>query len=122
MNAEEQRIAIAKACGWRDIFIQPPGHYGEGEPYGFPPGSVAKAHQTGLASPLPDYLNSLDDMHAAEKMLTEQQQIIFSEMLNMYHPLADLAYPDQNMRGFRKQLFAEAFHLIHATASQRAER
>ena len=70
---------------------------------------------------IPDYLKDLNAMHEVEKVLTESQQSEFADRLNTLHSVADLTYPEPNTRGFRKDLFSEAFHLIHATAAQRAE-
>lgn len=49
MKSEEQRIAIAKACGWN----------------GFNPDNI------------PDYLNDLNAMHEAEKTLTIEQNYVY---------------------------------------------
>lgn len=64
MNKEEQRIAIAKACGWTSI-----------ETFsdctaiiGMSPPNLRGIHQNedDLPHPIPDYLNSLDAMHSVE--------------------------------------------------------
>lgn len=104
MTPEQQRIAIAEACGWKPDkrglgWLSPHGYY----------------------APEPDYLNDLNAMREAEKMLAESQQSEFADRLNTSHKVADLTYPEPNTRGFRKALFSEAFHLIHAKAAQRAE-
>jgi len=56
MNAEEQRIAIAKACGWGES-------------------AFGKWHRHGVILPdpmnPPDYLNDLNAMHEAEEVLTD---------------------------------------------------
>ena len=54
MNPEQQRIAIAEACGWKTDkrglgWLSPRGCY----------------------EPEPDYLNDLNAMHEAEKVLTK---------------------------------------------------
>jgi hypothetical protein len=54
MNPEQQRIAIAEACGW--FFMDDSWHYPNG----------AKALS------LPDYLTDLNAMHEAEKMLNRE--------------------------------------------------
>jgi hypothetical protein len=63
MNDEEKRIAIAEACGWKKC---------EGEnglsPYG-------------IYTVLPDYLNDLNAMHKAEKMLSSIQQTNYISLL-----------------------------------------
>ena len=54
---EQQRIAIAEACGWTDTPIVD-GKYGQTD--------------------VPDYLNDLNAMHEVEKVLTEEQRIAYS--------------------------------------------
>ena len=51
MNQEKQRIAIAKACGWR--------------PTERPSTWLSPSGAPTLMSKMPDYLNSLDAMHEA---------------------------------------------------------
>ncbi len=64
MTPEAQRIAIAEACGWKKVKSS------QGSPWGisaaFP--EYEYIHQ------LPNYLNCLNAMHEAEKMLTDEQQ------------------------------------------------
>jgi len=107
MKPEQQRIAIAEACGWENLSSEL--------------GVEFRISERGGFIYVKDPLNDLNAMHEAEKVLTEPQQSIFADRLNMLHNIADLTYPDSNTRGYRKELFAEAFHLIHATAAQRAE-
>ncbi len=57
MKPEAQKIAIAEACGWLDVM------HGCGYP---------NKEATGVKR-LPDYLNDLNAMHEAEKVLTEEQ-------------------------------------------------
>ena len=58
MTPEEQRVAIAEACGWKWE------KFWTGELYGKPIG------EQGPLMELPDYLNDLNAMHDAEKVLT----------------------------------------------------
>ena len=85
MTPEQQRIAIAEACGWK------PDKRGLGwlSPHGY------------YASE-PDYLNDLNAMHEAEKLLVRLQWVSY---LRRLQTLCDesVTWP------------------IHATASQRAE-
>ena len=60
MNPEQQRIAIAKACGWTDF--NSAAHAGAIQ-YGRRPFSCFDSWE------LPDYLNDLNAIHEAEKML-----------------------------------------------------
>ena len=84
MTPEQQRIAIAEACGWEPL---PEGHFHPDNPIG----------QT-----MPNYLNDLNSMHEAEKVLVRLQWVSY---LRRLQTLCDesVTWP------------------IHATASQRAE-
>lgn len=95
MTPEEQRIAIAEACGWT---FHPP-------PYNPPPHSVefkAEAlacwvkpgnppHQKGFP---PDYLNDLNAMHEAEWTLSSEQHATFREKLKEIQSLTAGVYRD----------------------------
>ena len=89
MNNEKQRIAIAEACGWKpNPFIRD------------------MSGQVFPQSP-PDYLNDLNAMHEAEKVLSRGAG---------YHQTGGF--------GLYKTALAEVCdeqHPIDATASQRAE-
>jgi hypothetical protein len=78
MTKEEQRIAIAEVCGWKTGYRDPEAWH-----------------------PLPDYLNDLNAMHDAEKVLNEKQEDIMNSTL-------------WDIMDGRKYLW-------HATVSQRAE-
>ena len=60
MTPEQQRIAIAEACGWTDFSSAP---YEGAIQYGRRPFSCSDSWE------LPDYLNDLNAMHEAEKTL-----------------------------------------------------
>ena len=93
MNAEKQRIAIAEACGWTDITR---GSYD---------GSLFGRHKTHRLEIVPDYLNDLNAMHEAEKVLNQMQA-----RANGDH----LAESEQN------KTWASC-HIWHQSAAQRAE-
>lgn len=100
MRAEAQRIAIAEACGFTELQLKH--RYGrETEPM-----VLTGRHPRNAVSPtlVPDYLNSLDAMHEAEKVLTVDQRISFPGKLT-------------RLLGVSSCEFA----YIHATAPQRAE-
>lgn len=82
MKPEQQRIAIARACGEDNDSI--------------------------VRGLIPDYLNDLNAMHEAEKILSDNNQMKFrGELVDMMRP---------------KYGFESACLLaIHATAAQRAE-
>ena len=88
MTPEQQRIAIAEACGWKTGYRDPEAWH-----------------------PLPDYLNDLNAMHDAEKVLTQDQMIDYSrhvgKLVTSHLPASRAAWMD--------------FKLINSTAPQRAE-
>ena len=92
MTPEEQRIKIAEACGWKLEFVAVPDG-DEGDVWTKP---------DGFCGDLPDYLNDLNAMHEAEKLLKPMQWIAYGRKLQA---LCDesITWP------------------IHATATQRAE-
>lgn len=71
MTSEAQRIKIAEACGWTFITSDPK------YPHGLPP----KGKHNTYTSPLPDYLNDLNAIHAAIAALPFDQQINVAELL-----------------------------------------
>lgn len=100
MSPEAQRIAIAKACGWREI------HNGGLHPEGFHPTRPRGRER------LPDYLADLNAVHEAEKVLTGHQADEYTEILTdrVYR------YHEGDRHWAKSEFFA-----IHATAAQRAE-
>ena len=102
MNPEQQRIAIAEACGWTEV---EPCTCCDKVSRGYEP--TPGAHKKHL----PDYLNDLNAMHEAEKVLKHEQQIDYSrhigKMVTSHLPASRAAWMD--------------FRLINATAAQRAE-
>ena len=94
MKPELQRVAIAEACGYKDVAT------------GMTEGSVRVTtgfkHHT-FDEEIPDYLNDLNAMHEAEKVLTGYEQTV--------------TYSDNLM----KIVGYHTFDSAHATAAQRAE-
>ena len=101
MKPEQQRIAIAEACGWKLVEDNP-----DYEPYWEDPkgNMIAKV---GFQNRLPDYLNDLNAMHEAENVLTEEQRVAYS---NHTYDVACEA-----------QRETEKWRWISLTAAQRAE-
>lgn len=101
MNNEKQRIAIAEACGWkvkrRDIT-----GYNVWEPDAEFPAQLTN----NIENKLPDYLNDLNAMHEAEKVLTSEKEAGY------FLGLQKLIVPPY-LRHFAP--------CIRATAAQRAE-
>ena len=93
MNTEQQRIVIAQACGYKDVAIR------------LTEGTIKvmtgfKNHR--FDEEVPDYLNDLNAMHDAEKILSPTSEIEWHNQL-------------QNVCGCSWRV------MIRATAAQRAE-
>lgn len=102
MTPEAQRIAIAEVCGWK--LAEPPNSrvwWKNGE-------WVSNAYD------LPDYLNDLNAMHEAEKVLGHEHWQAYSDRLRGL--MAD-AYDEMPEP---RPLWMH-FPFWHATAAQRAE-
>lgn len=99
MKPEAQRIAMAEACGWEDVFLCE-----DGSVCGLPPGFTEDQCPEGADEEVPDYLGDLNAMHEAESALTDNQQIEYAQKLT------------EKFSGFGWR-----YKVIHATASQRAE-
>lgn len=97
MTPEQQRIAIAEACGWYDLVKQDVSLFGKHEP----------ESQKTFELDVPDYLNDLNAMHEAEKVLTTEQYA--DEFI--YH--LGCVFVDNDL-----YVIAKA---VHATAARRAE-
>jgi len=108
MTPEAQRIAIAEACGWKRVTgesVQCPAYaFILIDPNNF---QVAWTHSsvTALTKYLPDYLNDLNAMHEAEKILTHKQRIDHMEWLGMCSD----------------DYGSEVWAYVHADAAQRAD-
>ncbi len=101
MTPEAQRIAIAEACGWTQIESCT---CCDGVSRGYQP--TPGAHKKHL----PDYLNDLNAMHDAEKVLTNEQDLEYSEALEQVVKGRFVTNNAEDMRRLRS-----------ATAAQRAE-
>lgn len=92
MKAEEQRAAIAEACGWTPT-----------------PVTNTTGWRIGTTV-MPDFLNDLNAMHEAEKVLTTEQYTAY------WHHLFDVD------RRYQRSITAPSvIYMIRAAAAQRAE-
>ena len=96
MNPEQQRIAIAEACGWKNVDA------GAGRVWGFTTRHKGTPSESDVCVDIPNYLNDLNAMHEAEKTLTDKAHEEFR--LNLY----DLIRDDSRL-------------IVSSTATQRAE-
>jgi len=106
MKPEQQRIAIAEACGYRNIALR------EDPDEGFGPLLTGFKNDNQFDEQIPDYLNSLNAMHKAEKTLDFEQSELFED------ELCDVTFKDND--GLENPLPCR-FSVCHATAAQRAE-
>ncbi len=100
MNAEAQRIAIAEACGWKELYFEDTSVWGKA------PLDLAYKGERGfavIAYEVPNYHTDLNAMHEAEKT--------FENCEIKWH-----TYNHQLVR-----LLEAHRHVVHATAAQRAE-
>lgn len=67
MNKEKQRIKIAEACGWTANKF----------------GKWSKDGEVGPNGVVPDYLNDLNAMHGAEKVLSVAQRITYAQQIGV---------------------------------------
>lgn len=109
MTPENQRIAIAQACGWSihpvtladqpDICILPPGvEFTDAAVWNY------------AGQELPDYLSDLNAMHEAEKALIFSKRQAYRKSLQTVMS-----------RGFDGMFLIDIAECISATAPQRAE-
>ncbi len=101
MNTEQQRIAIAEACGWKWERLW------TGELHGKPVG------EQGPFREVPDYLNDLNAMHEAEGVLdiTKVEEYCSTLVRIVRHSLGIDDY---------ESIYPTKF-AVYATAAQRAE-
>jgi len=99
MTPETQRIAIAEACGWKQR-ADKSWHWKDNHPEY--PGELIWPEP-------PDYLNDLNAMHEAEKVLTPEQRVKYSVHLAGVLLIAGL---DND---------AHLLNPVFSTAAQRAE-
>jgi hypothetical protein len=108
MNKEKQRIAIAEACGWKDIKdtnhedvnIESRSISCWSGLTGVPPKFIHYENRIRI----PDYLNDLNAMAEAEKVLQDDREAAFRGWLWLAHGQPELRCA-----------------IVHATAAQRAE-
>lgn len=105
MNADAQRIAIAEFCGWK--------HHADG---GYYIGDQHPTFRGGLE--LPNYLENLNAMHEAEKVLTDTQQGEYQTHLDK------ICFIPRNGIDWEAHMAGIGWNhdeRVYATAAQRAE-
>ncbi len=104
MTPESQRIAIAEACGWERR--EPDNLYPEVRWLDPKDTSQWRSDYARRDIDLPDYLNDLDAMHEAEKVINPKQKPVYCSELRKL-----TVTPNSNSE----------WKMLHATASQRAQ-
>lgn len=102
LSPEEKRCRIAKACGWRWVYVAEIAAQNRW----LPPGSNEPSDSVAIP---PDYLGDLNAIHEAEKMLNRKQSAIYRYCLML---LSD---------GPKRTFDTVEAALCHATAAQRAD-
>jgi len=105
MTPQQQRIAIATACGWTNVapvIVKNVKHEGDDI-------TVGISSDDGW---IPDYLNDLNACHQMEKVLNYEQAELFEDAL------CDIVHAANREKDYA---FPWAFFRIHATAAQRCE-
>ena len=116
MSPEIQRIAIAKACGWEKEYAQVPVWDSELHKYERKTTAVWRSGgRCVVFEHLPDYLNDLNAMHEAVKVLDANQRLDFA--CHLTEPVRDRIYEVMP----RDLHYTVCFPAINATAAQRAE-
>jgi hypothetical protein len=107
MSEEQINIAIAEACGWKDLENE------DFSEYGVPCFMLMGSNNTGTRLAPPDYCNDLNAMHDAEKVLIEKCK----EGNYWFHLREILEFP------YAESDWDHYYYIsaIHATAKQRAE-
>lgn len=112
MTTEQQRIKIAEACGWTGI-----ANYGDGIVKGFPEGlpTPYNCHR----SDVPDYLNDLNAMHEAEKVLIAQG--LTEDYTDHLERICYIERAEISFESYQEGVGWGHNEWFHATAAQRAE-
>lgn len=114
MRPQEQRIAIAEACGWKFHRTAKKGGRGiELVQIVKPDGTNAHpwpcVADSGVFGNLPDYPSDLNAMHEAEKLLSGNEGVSYRLILSANSGKRDAKYPTVESA------------MCHATASERAD-
>ena len=133
MKPEEQRIDIAKACGWKQLFKGEHDRYVRFSPpptrkpeykygsyiHGLGHTNILKKEY--LVDELPDYLNDLNAMNEAEKTIVQRDRSIYwNALMKSVGPDGEVDLVDD----YGEQSTSpptNGFSIVHATAKQRAE-
>lgn len=108
MKPEKQRIAIAEACGWKNVHCF--NKHQEGGPASIRDGDLVGDFKSLTRSHLPNYLSNLNAVHEAEKMLDDMTPILI--------PGVAISDPEEV---YADHLMGICCNPFRATAAQRCE-
>ena len=113
MTPEQQRIAIAEACGWKNVDA------GAGRVWGFTTRHKGTPSESDVCVDVPNYLNDLNAMHDAEKFILSTD--LYIQYVN--YLFRSVGLNRTYYMGATPEVFPadRQFAVFHATASQRAE-
>jgi hypothetical protein len=97
MNTEQQRIAIAEACGWTECRLIK-SYDGKQVPYGVAP------NESPILKETPDYPNDLNAMHEAEEKLKLDQHRDYHDHLQKFCRYPEFCNAAQRAEAFLKTL------------------
>lgn len=115
MSPEQQRICIAKACGWLKIH-----NANTMAACGIWVGYDPKNAIVGKPQELPDFLNDLNAMHEAEKVVTEDSSENYIKFSQYLHHLESVILRDKG-ESYMPEVDSWSGYIAFATAAQRAE-
>lgn len=117
MNKDKQRIAIAEACGWREMPTKALWRFRDTETY-----AQCNERTAHNCTQLPDYLNDLNAMHEAEEVLTDlQARRTYSQTLLRVTKVFDVIETHASDFSGTELDYDALTDFAHATAAQRAE-
>ena len=119
MNPEQQRIAIAEACGWT-AKEDKDGFWRAVDPSGNMTYTLWVSEMNVWSAGMPDVLNDLNAMHEAEETLDASQCAEYARQLMKHHPTYCVTVLD-NRFAPTEEIAYQTYQLLHATAAQRAE-
>lgn len=110
-----QNALIAEACGWTKVCVWRQ-HGLPDEVRGYPPKCETIYQYT---VPVPDYVNDLNEMHKAERLLLPDDAMYSQQ--NFYAANLGSITLNDNNRGWEPLSNDDCFPILHASARQRAE-
>jgi hypothetical protein len=113
MTDEQMRVAIAEACGWKEVSLCANGYV-----VGLPSGFTEDQCPEGADEEVPDYPNDLNAMHEAEECLHPAQ---LGDYANKLTTVVGVYWFNQGKAVIKFSKEDWTYATAHATARQRSE-